>query len=1353
MIHCINRSSKEFKELQNQININPIVLAAKISLWQEQNGLDKFPSVEELNIKNNEIFNNIVDETSEELLTITKPSDEQFEDIEQVDYYQENATILFNNKQGKITVDEVLNNISNNYENLSNLGKQFVTKASNLINKSGATIQFVNKFDSEDTLMLWDSTLNTIKIDRSVLSTITPELAVETFLHEVSHSTSYRAYSNPISFEEKEFKVLIDEAFNRYSDLSNTDSYGFTNQIEFIAELYSNKAFQDEIRELSRQDGSNFWREFLDAIRRLFGFKKNSEYDNLIESIVNIVESDQRDYKGDFNSPIFYSKRQEVVKPDLSTLEKRVQYNVNVAKDRLEQALARAKKSKKNTKTKKDNKEFVKSLEDLISKMNELSEVENWNALLLYTKTLGSTVIMLQKSLDKKDLKANGVLDLINNFDNYLATYDMLDDIKRRVSESKIEKLDDDTKEIVDQIRSSIEGFESKHSELIDTFKVAREEGIIKLLSDAKFNTEIETRNRKRLEKEFVDNKVIGETKLEYVTRMMNTRDKQMIQNELKAAARDIVTGVTPDITKAAGILFDPLNTNSKLIQMVVNIIAKTRDNILTRFNNRNFELGNLFNEFVKDKGNKKPSELYKNLYEQDKNGNYFLKGNYSIKYRDSYLENYIPLVKSRKELEDKYKQEGYTKVVYKQFEDYKKVEDKINKWLKENTVKDVNDPFGKAFYPSDKWKNDLSKLSQTERKVLSEFTRITNDTNTATMNRASLIRRISSAKFYKLPSVTSSDFQRILESNIKGLGKDKLADWTKIRTDDVGFSGEAVDGKGNTINSIRVHYRGKLSPNQQSLDLFSIYRMELLNGINFDEKSKEEVNLNTIAEVSKNKSYIKNSSRTGKALENIFSNREKLVTFEGSQSNEYKRIKGLIESNIYDVLHEHAGTILGADVNKITRFVNGTQATVGMALNVASATANILNGTAQLIIESFGGNHIAAKSLLKAEKKYTLDLPNILADNANPVKTSFTNQVLEMFDTFGGFSPSEQEFLRNSFLKKLASTGTLTAMQQGGEHMLQSILTMGILDTLKVINKDGKYIDIKGNIVEENKASSLLDMLKFDYKGKLYMDKNVSFTKQNLGLDYFNGGKSHINLFIKKKLHDTMGAYDSNFQNELYKSWYGKMLMMFKRYLIPGLQARWKGISSAHISKEDLSEDDLIYNSALKEYEEGTYVSLGRFFIQGVLPSLKSLKLAHTSEYWNQMSDYEKANLRKATIEIITTAVLLPLTGLLIGAAQGDDDDEFVWFVNYQRRRLESELAQYRNLSEAWRITSNPIAGVRLLQNATKVAGDVLTPWSWLDEDGKGDNILIKDTSKLIPIYSQFNKEWKQSYNFINRN
>jgi hypothetical protein len=55
MAHCVNRSSQEFKALAEQSNINPIVLAAKVSLWQEKNGLDNFPAISDVMLQTEEM--------------------------------------------------------------------------------------------------------------------------------------------------------------------------------------------------------------------------------------------------------------------------------------------------------------------------------------------------------------------------------------------------------------------------------------------------------------------------------------------------------------------------------------------------------------------------------------------------------------------------------------------------------------------------------------------------------------------------------------------------------------------------------------------------------------------------------------------------------------------------------------------------------------------------------------------------------------------------------------------------------------------------------------------------------------------------------------------------------------------------------------------------------------------------------------------------------------------------------------------------------------------------------------------------------------------------------------------------
>jgi hypothetical protein len=276
-------------------------------------------------------------------------------------------------------------------------------------------------------------------------------------------------------------------------------------------------------------------------------------------------------------------------------------------------------------------------------------------------------------------------------------------------------------------------------------------------------------------------------------------------------------------------------------------------------------------------------------------------------------------------------------------------------------------------------------------------------------------------------------------------------------------------------------------------------------------------------------------------------------------------------------------------------------------------------------------------------------------------------------------------------------------------------------------------------------------------------MDSKVKFTKQNLTVDYHKGGKVHVNLLIKNKIFDLFGVYDNNFKNEVSKTVLGKLVMMFKNYFLSAAQYRFTGIQTALKSKENLTEDDLNYNTAKKEYTEGTYVTALRFFfIDAVIPALKGLQLMHVKEVYNSLSDHEKANLRKATAEIMLTAVIVPAIGALLAAGAGPDDDE-TWFMVYQLRRLESELSQFRNPIEAGKIITNPIASVRLIQHGLSFLYEVATPFdftadpgdhffSYLNEDAKGQNILLKKGKKIVPIWSKMDRNYKQLYSLINK-
>ena len=59
MATCVNKSHPEFLELVQKSGINPDILAAKIGVWMEKNGVDSFPDLEQLNLDNIKIRKDI----------------------------------------------------------------------------------------------------------------------------------------------------------------------------------------------------------------------------------------------------------------------------------------------------------------------------------------------------------------------------------------------------------------------------------------------------------------------------------------------------------------------------------------------------------------------------------------------------------------------------------------------------------------------------------------------------------------------------------------------------------------------------------------------------------------------------------------------------------------------------------------------------------------------------------------------------------------------------------------------------------------------------------------------------------------------------------------------------------------------------------------------------------------------------------------------------------------------------------------------------------------------------------------------------------------------------------------------
>ena len=114
-------------------------------------------------------------------------------------------------------------------------------------------------------------------------------------------------------------------------------------------------------------------------------------------------------------------------------------------------------------------------------------------------------------------------------------------------------------------------------------------------------------------------------------------------------------------------------------------------------------------------------------------------------------------------------------------------------------------------------------------------------------------------------------------------------------------------------------------------------------------------------------------------------------------------------------------------------------------------------------------------------------------------------------------------------------------------------------------------------------------------------------------------------------------------------------MAILFRKWMVPAWNRR-AGKAS--------------YSYQADEWTEGYYISFGRFAKQ-LIKDGKALSIRLLMEDFSKLSDIEKSNIRRALTELGIFASL----SMLLAFADFPDDDWFSKFLEYQARRLQTEV------------------------------------------------------------------------------
>ena len=171
-----------------------------------------------------------------------------------------------------------------------------------------------------------------------------------------------------------------------------------------------------------------------------------------------------------------------------------------------------------------------------------------------------------------------------------------------------------------------------------------------------------------------------------------------------------------------------------------------------------------------------------------------------------------------------------------------------------------------------------------------------------------------------------------------------------------------------------------------------------------------------------------------------------------------------------------------------------------------------------------------------------------------------------------------------------------------------------------------------------------------------------------------------------------------------------------------------------------------LQYNLATNTWEEGYYVTMGRILNELVRGKVQ------IGQIWNELTEPEKANLKRGIVEILQFAAVWCLANLI----EWPDDKKRPWLVKlaeYSSKRAAHELGgltpSFVFLRENLKTIKTPIPAISVVQNSVELLSSCVDPTDWFDEmqtgPYKGMSTLEKNFIKApIPGVAQFRQVQK---------
>lgn len=592
---------------------------------------------------------------------------------------------------------------------------------------------------------------------------------------------------------------------------------------------------------------------------------------------------------------------------------------------------------------------------------------------------------------------------------------------------------------------------------------------------------------------------------------------------------------------------------------------------------------------------------------------------------------------------------------------------------------------------------------------------------------------------WYQLPSVPKKALDRITEGSLKEYLEYSWGQKSVTSEDRDKYGETATTIKNETIESslkvIPLLYHNKLSPQDVSLDLIS--SMVLYNDAtlkyqaqlklsSFSEATLDVITTNTPYKTDGFGEQIVDKAAHTLGIPDMY---QKYIKKMGADNNLAKLLGIFIDMQIYGKTSiPSTAKLLFTDkevsadkiVNGIMNFASLTQ----ISANPLLSTVNYLGANISNRIEAASKEFVSDAELTKAKWIYDKETTKgtFIKDFTEPLNRSLIGQLVDVYDALqGNYHDKLGRKISNSTTKKLWSTDSMFFMQHISEHKPQVELMIAYMHRVKVqspsgmiplyeayeLGKDGK-IKLKNGIV---------------LSGQISKNGLVSYDVQNT---------LHA---MNKRLQ---GVYNKFDKIALERHWLGRLLTMYKKFLVPGLKRRYKGLS---------------YDYELGSYTEGFYSTFYRKLVADWVGTAKMLLPAAFGGQLENLTPLEQANIRRAVREmgiICMTGALTMLLTAMVKASDDDDEKLALRYPLYLVMKSNVELGVFLgfgdpqnfglpNIQEMMRYPQNPFAAYSVIKKGSKILFQLTDPTEKYQRDSglfkKGDNKLAANFIKFWGI------------------